>query len=218
MIILGEYGTGKSHLLNYIHETINADEDGIFGGQALSFIVQNPSVAPEDILISLLRTIQLETMQDLIFLPIRRSLNEEFENNMWDFLREFSDFQPNNQLGILEQNNYKPSYYNALLSGGFREFRDILGENNIKLDNTKIRDYSKRVLTQHEVSDNPIIIDSLLDLIFSNASKDVHTWENFLTKSFLGKNSKIIGIEFYLRAILSLFKIMGIQHLYLPSR
>ena len=54
LLILGEYGTGKSHLLNYIHELVNTDRLGIFGGRALAFIIQNPSVAPEDILLSLL--------------------------------------------------------------------------------------------------------------------------------------------------------------------
>src|SRR5262249_45840962 len=67
LIVLGEYGSGKSHVLHYIRNTVNSDP--FFGKQAQCFLIQNPSVSPEDILLSMLREVKLSVIQDIIFKP-----------------------------------------------------------------------------------------------------------------------------------------------------
>jgi hypothetical protein len=115
----------------------------------------------------------------------------------------------------LEDQKYNPPSFAELLSKGYREFREILQTQNISLKIKEFRHFSRDVLIEKHVSDNPIIIDSLVELIFADESRDTHSWEAFLLKNLVGKNSRIVGVEYYLGAFLKLFEIMGIQHIYL---
>jgi hypothetical protein len=219
LLILGEYGTGKSHLLNYIHEVVNTDELGIFEGRALAFIIQNPSVAPEDILLSLLRTIKLGTIQDLIFLPIRRRLQEQYGDNLIPFLEDFTTFTRQMKLsegtGTLENREpWQPPWYSGLFFTSYREFRQKLRSQNVQFKPEKIRQFACEVLSQ-ELTDNLIITESLLGLVFGDESGDAHSWESFLVSSVAGSRGKAVGVEFYLGAFLRLFETMGIHHVYL---
>jgi len=216
LLILGEYGTGKSHLLNYIHETVNTDSMGILGGRALAFIIENPSVAPEDILLSLLRKIKLGTLQDLIFLPIKRKLREQYGDNVIPFLEEFTTFTRQMKLteGALENQTWQPPWYSDLFFTGYREFRQKLHNQNIQLKSQEIRRFAHEVLMA-EVIDNLIIVESLVGLVFGEESRDARSWESFLLSSLVGKRGQVVGVEFYLGAFLRLFEIMGIHHIYL---
>lgn len=216
MLILGEYGTGKTHLLNYIADIVNGDRLGVFGGVAVAFIIQNPGLAPEDIVLSLLRTIKLPTVQDLIFLPVRRKLQDQYRDNAVPFLEKFTNFS-----GQLKINNvaeepavYTPPWYNTLFAFGYREFRNELEKRKITIKGKEIREYSKEVLFA-EVSDNPLIVDSLVSLIFEDGSKLAGNWENFIVSNFFSSKGQAIGIEYFLEAFLKLFEIMGIYHVYL---
>lgn len=217
LLILGEYGSGKSHLLNYVYEMVNSDTLKIFEGLALAFLIQNPGLAPEDILLSLLRTIKLGTIQDLIFLPIKRSLQNDYGSNLLPFLEKFTNFR--NQLkittlGSTDTQIYNPGWYSHLFSSGYREFRGALKEQNVELNSKEIRKFARRVLAE-ELTDNSIIVESLLGLVFDDESKDTGSWESFLVSSLTGRKGQAVGVEYYLEAILGLFKIMGVQHIYL---
>jgi energy-coupling factor transporter ATP-binding protein EcfA2 len=216
MLILGEYGSGKSHLLNYINEMINTDKMGTFGGCALAFIIENPSVAPEDILLSLLRKIKLGTLQDLVFLPIRRKLQEEYSDNAIPFLEDFTTFARQMKLGesTLVDRSWRPSWYSDLFLIGYREFCKRLEEENVQLKSKEFRRLASEVLMS-EVTDNPIIVESLANLIFGDESKDARSWESFLVSSLVGRRKQVVGVEFYLEAFLRLFEIMGVLHVYL---
>ncbi len=216
LLILGEYGTGKSHLLNYIYEQVNTDNHGIFGGRALAFIIENPSVAPEDILISLLRKIRLGTVQDLVFLPVRRELQKQYGGNLLDFLTEYTTFSLQISIpdSILEGQTYQPAWFTNLLAVGYREFYQTLKSQKVKLDLTKMQKLTQDVLLS-QVTDNLTIAEGLAALLFDDESKDTHSWEAFLINSLMGKRGRVVGVEFYLGAILQLFKLMGIHHVYL---
>lgn len=216
LLILGEYGSGKSHLLNFVYEMVNSDTLKIFEGLALAFLVQNPGLAPEDILLSLLRTIKLGTVQDLIFLPVKRALHQEYGSNLLPFLEKFTNFQTQLKIpsGALEGQTYQPGWYSQLFSFGYREFRGALKEQNVELKSKEMRKYARGVLAK-ELTDNSIIVESLLGLVFDDESKDVGSWESFLVSSLTGRKGQAVGVEYYLEAILGLFKIMGVRHVYL---
>jgi hypothetical protein len=205
LLILGEYGTGKSHLLNYIHETVNTDRKGTFEGRALAFIIENPSVAPEDILLSLLRKV-----------PVRHELRERYGDNVIPFLEEFTTFTRQMKLteGALENRTWQPRWYSDLFFIGYREFRQKLQNQNVQLKSQEIRRFAHEVLME-KVIDNLIIVESLVGLIFGDESKDARSWESFLVGSLVGKRGRVVGVEFYLGAFLHLFEIMGIHHIYL---
>lgn len=216
MLILGEYGTGKSHLLNYIYETVNTDRLGIFEGRSLAFIIENPSVAPEDILLSLLRKIKLGALQDLIFLPVKRKLRDQYGDNVIPFLEEFTTFMKQMRLaeGALEDRTWQPFWYSDLFFTGYREFCKRLQDQNVQLKTKEIRRFTLDVLAE-EVTDNLIIVESLVNLVFGDESRDARSWESFLVSSLVGRKKQVVGVEFYLEAFLRLFEIMGVHHIYL---
>ncbi len=216
LLILGEYGSGKSHLLNFVYEMVNSDTLKIFDDLAIAFLIQNPGLAPEDILLSLLRTIKLGMVQDLIFLPVKRTLHEKYGSNLLPFLEKFTNFQAQLKIssGTLERQTYHPGWYSQLFSLGYREFRRALKEQNVELNSKEMRKYARGVLAK-ELTDNSIIVESLLGLVFDDESKDIGSWESFLVSSLTGRKGQAVGVEYYLEAILGLFKIMGVQHVYL---
>lgn len=210
LIILGEFGSGKSHILNLLHETIEVDENVVFQGQAKSFIIQNPGVDPQDILLSMLREVKLSTLQDLIFLPIQRKLHERYGEDSLSFLDSFTDYNRNMKLG----EKWQPEWYKTLFSLGYREFNQRLDEQNIHLKIKDIQPFARDVL-QSEVINNEIIVESFLGLIFKDEAKITDSWESFLTNSVSGKRGRVIGEDLYLEAILKLFRGIGIRHIYL---
>jgi len=215
MLILGEYGTGKSHLLRYIHELVSTDKLRWFENRALAFIIQNPSVAPENLLLELLRTIKLGTLQDLIFLPVRKELQNQYSDNMLSFLEEYTTFdrQLKLQPGYSEDQTWSPPWYQDLFLINYREFRKKLQEQNIELKPEGLRQRTRDVLCR-EVTDNLIIVESLVNLVFGEESKDTRSWEMFLLGSITGRKGRAVGIEYYLNAFLKLFELMGIVHIY----
>jgi hypothetical protein len=217
MLILGEYGTGKSHILNYIHDVVNSDTLGIFEARAVAFLIQNPSVAPEDILISLLRSIKLGVLQDLIFLPIRDVLQEEYGDDVIPFLTKYTTFEQQMKLSsdsLEAQPEWRPPWFERLLHASYREFRRELRLQNIEIDSDAMRETAQDVLME-KLTSNLIIVNSLLDLILGDESKFARSWESLLASNIAGKRGKVVGVEFYLEAILKLFELMGIHHIYL---
>lgn len=216
LLVLGEYGTGKSHLLSYIAELVNVDKLGLFGGYALAFLIENPSVAPEDIVVSLLRKIRLGTIQDLVFLPIRRELQSRYGDNLLEFLDDLTSFtrQTGITQGILEGQAYRPPWYSNLFSISYQEFRKALKQQHVDLKSKVMRQFAQDVILR-DVTDNVIIAGSLVDLILDDETRDASSWESFLLGSLSQKRGQIVGVEFYLGAFLRLFEIMGIRHIYL---
>lgn len=210
MIVLGDYGSGKSHILNVIHESVNADVRGIFRGQAKSFLIQNPNVAPADILHSMFQEINLGTIQDLIFLPVRQKLHIQYGDDALAFLDQFTDHNRNMQLG----EKWQPDWYKNLFSMGYREFRQELQEHNITLKLKEIQHITREIL-KNDVINNDIIAEGLLGLLFKDEAKGVDSWESFLASSFGGKKGRVVGTDVYLEAFLKLFQKMGIRHVYL---
>jgi len=215
LLILGEYGTGKSHLLHYIHNFVLEDPDQIYRGRALAFLIGNPGLAPEDIMLKMLAEIGVGALRDLIFLPVRRRLSSEYGANLMSFLEKFTTFkrQQHFSSNLSDGSAYTPDWYQSLLNTGYREFVDALKTQSIQLDTSAMLEYAKRVLFE-EVTEDPIIIDSFSSLVFSR-SAEAKSWEAFLLKGFSRKRTRLVGIEYYLEAILRLFEIMGVAHVYL---
>lgn len=212
LLILGEYGSGKSHLLRYIFETINADEHNVFEGFVRAFMIGNPMVSPDAILLRMLDEIGLSTIQELIFLPIREKLTEEYQHRPLGFLGDFCGFT--GDVDFWSQQNYKPSVFANLFATGYRQFLRTLTNTKQKLDIQYMKVYARQVLLDR-ISGNPIIVDSLLNLMFQSEVKDVRSWESFLSSSFAGRRGQVVGVEYYLEAILNLFIESKYQHVYL---
>jgi energy-coupling factor transporter ATP-binding protein EcfA2 len=218
LLMLGEYGSGKTHLLSLINQLVNSDPQHRFRGRALSFLIKNPSISPDDILLSLLREVKLTTIQDMIFLPIRRRLRSEYKDDVLKFINDFSaqakgrstaDYQLQ---GILEGLEFNVPWAVTLFQQNYREFLELLTANKIILNMEKMRKFSRKALQERLDSDESIV-ESLVNLVFSKEGDNVNIWEAMLVGGFSGRRGQ--GVEYYLEAFLKLFREMGVRHVYL---
>ncbi len=207
LLVLGEYGSGKSHVLQYIKEVINGEP--FFGRTAHCFLIQNPSVAPEDILLSMLREMKLSVVQDLIFRHVADALQERYGTRMLNFLRDFTNFNPQLSLDIVE---YNPPSYRDIFTLTFREFLKHLSDQNLKLNQKQMQSFARDVLSQRLSIAAEVLINDLVQLIATDDT--TRSWETFLASRLLSTKGSL-GVEHYLQAFLELFKASGIRHVYL---
>lgn len=210
LLVLGEYGSGKSHALHFIRDTIL--NDPFFGNQALCFLIQNPSVSPEDILLSLLREVKLGVVQDLVFKPLAGAFNIKYKDKPLEFLKDFSNYT---QQGNLLSEQYTPSWYPNLFSLSYREFLKQLNDNGITLNKKNLQSFAQENLRADINIDSPLLLNDLIDLIAADESKNMTSWETFLSSKLMKSKKSSFGVEYYLQAFLELFKRAGIRHVYL---
>lgn len=218
LLVLGEYGSGKSHILNYIADFINRDPESAFGGYAKAFLIQNPGLAPEDIILSMLRAINLGEIQELIFYPVVKKFRELYDDSTTDFLKKYTSYGTKKtsslQGSLIDPEDAKdvpPSF--RFFSEGYRDFTKKMDSWNVKLKTNELRMFAREVLVERSIQDS--IADSFAGLLFGDESKDPSSWESFLLDNLTGGAKYRIGIEYYLEGILQLFEIMGLRHIYL---
>lgn len=207
LLVLGGYGSGKSHVLHFMKEVINSEP--FFGKKAQCFLIQNPSVAPEDILLSMLREMKLSVVQDMIFRQVSASLQEQYGTSYLNFLRDFTNFSP--QIPI-DGEAYSPPSSQNLFTLTYREFLKHLVDRNLKINHRYLQNFARDVLSQRLSAVADVLINDLVQLIA--AEDTMKSWESFLASRLLRSKSSL-GVEYYLQAFLELFKASGIRHVYL---
>lgn len=211
LLVIGEYGSGKSHILHYVRQIVLTDP--FFGKQALCFLIQNPSVSPADILLSMLREVKLGVVQDLIFTPVAKALKEKYQSKTLQFLTDFTNFK---RQGMLDDVKYNPNWYQNLFNLSYREFVKILNDEKVSLNKKSLQNFAREALQQHVQIGSSAIINDLVQLIADDDdSRNALSWETFLSSSLMSSKKGSLGIEHYLQAFLELFKSAGFRHIYL---
>jgi len=210
LLIRGEYGSGKSHLLHFARNMVLTDP--FFGKQALCFLINNPSVAPEDILLSMLREVKLGVVQDLIFLPVIQSLNDKYDGEVLPFLKDFTTFGSS----LFHDKHSDPFGGQDIFALSYREFAKLLRDNNLLLEKGAFQGFAREVLT-HKAKISDHITEDLIQLISISAteSQNSRSWEVFISTRLMSSKKGTLGVEYYLEAFLQLFKYSGIRHIYL---
>jgi hypothetical protein len=208
LLVKGEYGSGKSHILHYIREQILSSS--FFGNKALCFLIQNPSVAPEDILLSMLREVKLGVIQDLIFSSVAAALKEKY-NDAEEFISNFAISNPQKKL-IEVQGDLQ--WFEDLYGLSYREFLKRLTDHNVELNKTAFRDFATEALQNH-LNIERSLIDDFVKLITTDGTNNTQSWEVFLSSRLMSNKKGSLGIEYYLQAFLELFKSKGVRHIYL---
>jgi hypothetical protein len=210
LLIRGEYGTGKSHILYYIRNEVL--KNPFFGKQALCFLIQNPSVVPEDILLSMLREVKLGVVQDLIFTPLATELKSRYQGETLRFLADFTNFK---RQSTFDGVAFNPSWFHDIFSISYREFVKRLEEQNIKLAKDSFQRFAAEVLPRRMNLQSEIIVNDLVQIIVSDGDNTSKSWETFLSSRLISSKKKSVGVEHYLHAFLELFKYSGVRHVYL---
>lgn len=208
LLIRGEYGSGKSHMLHYARDTVLTQP--FFGKQALCFLVNNPSVAPEDILLSMLREVKLAVVQDLVFAPVAQSLKEKYEGDMTSFLNAFTNFGKS----LFDKNDLDPFDGQDIFRLSYREFAKLLHDKHLVLDKGAFQAFAREILSNRTTITEQITED-LIQLISATESQNSRSWEVFISSRLMSSKRSTLGVEYYLEAFLQLFKYSGIRHIYL---
>jgi type II secretory pathway predicted ATPase ExeA len=211
LLVLGEYGSGKSHVLHYVRKLIATNP--LFDSRALCFLIQNPSVAPEDILLSLLREVKLSVIQDVIFAPIADALKTKYQDDIRSFLSHYTNFNSQRNLFSGDHSTLWKSVDISNL--GYREFILLLKETGLELNHNLLHDFARDALTSRVRFDAAAIADDLIQLIAGDEAKSQQSWETFLSSRLMSSRKSSIGIEYYLQAFLALFGSTGVRHVYL---
>jgi len=210
LLIRGEYGSGKSHMLHFARNMVLTHP--FFGKQAMCFLINNPSVAPEDILLSMLREVKLGVVQDLIFAPVAQSLKDKYTGEVIPFLKDFTTFGSS----LFHDDRSDPFEGQDIFALSYREFAKLLRDNNLVLEKGAFQGFAREVLSQRtKISDQ--ITEDLIQLIPVSAteSQNSRSWEVFISTRLMSSKKGAMGVEYYLEAFLQLFKYSGIRHVYL---
>jgi len=210
LLIMGEYGSGKSHMLHFARQMVLTDP--FFGKQALCFLISNPSVSPEDILLSMLREVKLGVVQDLIFAPVAESLNDKYEGKVLPFLKDFTSFGSS----LFDDARTDPFEGIDIFRLSYREFAKLLRDKQLSLQKSAFQGYAREVLSQ-KINLSDQITEDLIQLISVSAtdSQNTRSWEVFISTRLMSSKRGSLGVEYYLEAFLQLFKHSGIRHIYL---
>lgn len=209
LLIRGEYGSGKSHMLHFARNMVLTQP--FFGKQALCFLINNPSVAPEDILLSMLREVKLGVVQDLVFAPIARALKDKYGDAVTEFLSDFTSFGGQR---LLFQNAFDAQRGQDLFGLSYREFAKQLRDNKLALEKGTFQGFAREVLSQ-KIRISEQITEDLIQLISATESQNSRSWEVFISSRLMSSKKGTLGVEYYLEAFLELFKYSGLRHIYL---
>ena len=79
LVVIGTYGTGKSHLLQLVHNQISRYL-GSGEEKALSIYVQRPRVEAQDLNREILRSLGEDTVRKMLWYCIRKEIAEDIQN------------------------------------------------------------------------------------------------------------------------------------------
>jgi hypothetical protein len=208
LLIRGEYGSGKSHMLYFARNMVQTNP--FFGKQALGFLINNPSVAPEDILLSMLREVKLGVVQDLVFAPVAQSLKDKYDGEVIPFLKDFTNFGRS----LFDDHRVNPFEGQDVFGLSFREFAKLFDDNKVTVEKGAFQAFAREALSQKtKISDQ--ITEDLIQLILAREPQNSRSWEAFISSRLMSSKKGTLGVEYYLEAFLQLFKYSGIRHIYL---
>jgi hypothetical protein len=206
MVVLGEYGSGKSHVLNYVQDVVNTDP--FFAKEALCFLIQNPSVVPEDILVSMLRAAKFSVIGEMIFQVVQRELVKKYAGRIPEFLSDFTNFGVTG--GLVP--DYVPQAFQHVFSLSHYQFMALFRQQGVKLSHRKLQDFAQEALAGDLNVRSETLPSDLAGLIATDDT--FQAWESFLTSRLLSPR-RSLGTEYYLEAFLQLFRASGTRHIYL---
>lgn len=214
LVIIGEYGTGKSHLLRLMHHQIN-EWLGSGDEKALSIYVKRPRVEAQDLNREILKSLGEDTVRKMLWYCIREEIARDVESqsNALAGLRvelEGPIFAP-----VRRQNNGDrfAQVFQVDNLGDHREFLEAYDQQGWRREG--LRDYFGDLLVRLLKTQSPLeVVEAYVALLLTPDEKSRATWESLLA---LGKRRKVplLAAPEFLQDLLSLTVANGYVYTYL---
>ena len=211
MVVIGEYGFGKTYLLKHVQHEIN-ESWGYRGNQrALAIYVENPRTSTDELINSIMHGLGLQRT----LLESWRLVTEEFRVRKLDqgdtFLNQFIHTKP--QFPLIERGDWKSTINEDALANP-RKFLEILFEYRDQVDLSKIESFAA-----NEVF-NPIFGDAGLARYFASLKgKDsvefLHRWTERLEFRNVKHEFPHILAKDYLRSVFEIYRRAGYWFIYI---
>jgi len=213
LVIIGAYGTGKSHLLRLIHNQIN-EWLGSGDEKALSIYVQRPRVEAQDVNREILRSLGEDTIRKMLWYCMQREIAKDSENQSEALAKlrvelEGPIFAPKER----ESSNRVARIFAI---DNLQDYRKFLGAYDAHgWPRERLRDYFTELFTRSLETQSPLeVIEAYVALLLAPDEKSRATWESLLA---LGKRRKVplMAAPEFLQDLLSLTRINGYVYTFL---
>ena len=205
MVIIGDYGMGKSHTLKFIAHLINSYFGNIGDGKAEAIYVEEPKVSTFEVVSAMLSDIGEENIRKRVWHVIAHRFRQHVTRN------GFSRFSTG---ALFEKDEAKREH---LLSdqvvSNYKLFLQDYG--SLFLDEDRLREFAQRELVKLFYED-AMITKEFDSFLFEKGDKAEKAWDTIRGlgaggRKFAGK----VRVDRFFNSLIEIFKDNGFRHIYL---
>jgi type II secretory pathway predicted ATPase ExeA len=202
--IVGDYGSGKTHLLRWLEFQIT--ENG--RGRIRAYYVENPHRSPREMIFALTRSIGEEELRKQIWSIILEEVKARYSAEGVDFLRFLQPLPPHqvalpgieeNLLGLVSEQSL----------AHYQRFVETFSE--LRLHKDRLKQVAAEAL--HPTVDNLEVVSELVDFALEERYSAFRSW--MALSSAETRKKLVVPQQDHFRAIVNVLRRNGVQYVYL---
>lgn len=205
LVIKGDYGMGKSHLLRYTAKKINK----ILRKKeypAIAVYIDNPGMNSRRLMQSILENIGLDELRKYIGIIVLDQFDLSFQKEEMNFLKKFFP----KQLPLIREKNFK-SLISEPRRSTFFAFLDKYEK--LGLDSKKMQEFVKKSIFENIVEDT-FAAEQFTSLLFGDDFSVYRSWES-ITSDLKTRQSSEKSQRAFLKGVIRILKEQKFSHLYI---
>lgn len=214
LVIIGAYGTGKSHLLRLMHHQIN-EWLGSGEQKALSIYVQRPRVEAQDVNREVLRSLGEDTIRKMLWYCMKGEIAQDIETRAQTLhtLRDQLEGPLFAGRGANDAHDRFSQMFKAANLDDHRKFLSMYDAQGWPREG--LRDYFTGLLARSLQTDSPVqVLEAYVALLLAPDAKSRGTWDSLLA---LGRTRRLplMAAPEFLQDLLNLFRANGYVYTFL---
>jgi len=207
LMIVGDYGLGKTHLLRWIERVINTATSTVHDRLVRAYYVSNPGIRPMDVLMSVTRAIGDDNFRKMIWTVVAADLRTHAAQGPAAVHALFTAETRRTLLDLTDEQIKALVHADSLAS--FDKFREHFQASF--LAPTLLRGYVSRVLSTITV--NQDVAQTLTSMLLDDEAHAFTSWVSLISTE--GRQQLRVPQEDYFQAILNVIKYNGIGSIFL---
>lgn len=214
LVVVGAYGTGKTHLLRLMHNQIN-EWLGSGEQKALSIYVQRPRAEAQDLNREVLRSLGEDTVRKMLWFCMRQEMAEDIESDE-QALRSLRRHLEGPLFDVKTDDPPEDRVSQLLQSANLDDHRTFFESYDAQgWPRELLHDYFVDLFARSLRTDCPLeVMEAFVALLLAPDEKSRATWESLLA---LGKQRKplLLAAPEFLKDLLNLVRINGYVYTFL---